>query len=106
MSECPDCGEGLMWAGLGGWVPHTDREHAATRRRLVRYAARLMRERAAVLAGHQVGIWFTQDAAWFVCSCGATGPARHNTPYASGSAHARSDAHTHLTTTTRPKEQR
>jgi hypothetical protein len=89
VSHCPDCDQPTIWGGMS-WHRHTDRQHAATRQRLTRYAARLLRERAAVLAGHRVTIRFTATVAWVECACGHTGPPQCD------SAYARGDGHDHL----------
>jgi hypothetical protein len=86
---CPVCDRPQLWGGMG-WVPHTDRQHAADRGRLLRCAARLMRERMAVRAGHRIILRLTATAAWFECACGASGPQRID------SAYARRDGHQHL----------
>jgi hypothetical protein len=78
-----------IWGGMD-WHPHTEEQHAGTRRRLVRHATRLLAERAAVLAGHHITIRFTATTAWAECSCTWTSL---NWPY---SEYARSDGHEHL----------
>ena len=93
MSHCPDCDLPTIWGGMS-WHRHTDRQHAATRQRLTRYAARLLRERAAVLAGHRVTIRFTTDHAWFECAWGTAGRLWPD------SAYARGEGHDHLATIT------
>jgi hypothetical protein len=41
MSECPECGQPLAWAGTG-WAAHTDRYHEGVRRRLYGAVRRLV----------------------------------------------------------------
>jgi hypothetical protein len=89
VSHCPECDRPLLWGGMSS-VPHTDAQHAADRARLLRYAARLLRERIAASSGHRIVLRFTADAAWFECACGASGLARVD------SAYARRDGHQHL----------
>jgi hypothetical protein len=89
MSDCPECDRPLLWGGMSS-VPHTDAQHAADRARLLRYAARLIRERAVARSGHQVRLRFTATAAWFECACGKTGQPRCDSTY------ARRDGHQHL----------
>jgi hypothetical protein len=90
VSYCPECDLPLTWDANGAWIPHTDRQHAEPRGRLIEHADRLMRERTAVLNGHQVTIRFTQTCAWFECTCGARGMVRCDSTY------ARRDGHDHL----------
>jgi hypothetical protein len=85
MSDCPECDEPLIWSGMN-WMPHTDRRHAATRRRLISHLAKKLRARAAVKAGHLVAIRFTATEAWFECACGGKGPMQSNSSYARGDA--------------------
>lgn len=85
MDGCNECDEPLLWGGMG-WVPHTDRQHAAARRRLVRHLAIKLRARAATKAGHNIAIRFTAEAAWFECACGAKGPCRSDSSYSRGDA--------------------
>jgi hypothetical protein len=85
MDDCVECGERLLWGGMS-WVPHTERQHAATRRRLIRYLSRRLRARASMAAGHRITIRFTADWAWFECSCDASGTLQVDSTYASGDA--------------------
>ena len=87
--RCDVCDRPLLWGGMD-WVEHTPEHHEADRRRLVRYASRLMQERLAVVAGHKVTIRFTADLAWAQCSCPWQGLAWFY------DANARSDGHNHL----------
>lgn len=87
MDGCTECGEPLLWGGMG-WVPHSERQHAAARRRLRLHLARKLQARAAVRAGHHVTIRFTAEWSWFECACGNRGQLRCDSHYSRGDAFA------------------
>lgn len=70
--RCDVCDGPLLWGGMD-YVEHTDQQHDMMRRRLVRYAMRVMQEKIAVGLGHTVVIRFTQEVSWPECSCGWVG---------------------------------
>ena len=89
MSACAECDLPQIWGGMD-WHPHSAEQHDRMRRRLARHMLRLLAERVAAQAGHQVTIRFTVLLAWAECSCGWRGL---NWP---DSSYARGDGHDHL----------
>jgi hypothetical protein len=45
--ECPECGRIRFWGGTG-WLPHTERQHQAIRRALLRTVARILAQECYV----------------------------------------------------------
>lgn len=80
--DVPCCDAPRMWGGTAGLLPHTDEQHARTRRMHIRTVHHRLIRRAGTLTDHQVTIRFTASVAFFGCSCGISGPLRGHSWFA------------------------
>lgn len=90
VNTCTECYETRYWAGMSGWLPHTDEFHAGVRRRKLTQLRDKLCEQLARKAGCVVTLLFSTDVASAVCTCGW-----HGSVYARVTW-SRIEAHIHL----------
>jgi hypothetical protein len=58
----------MLWGGMGS-VPHTEEQHAFTRRMRITSIYDALCMQVANRTGHEVTVRFTADTVWTECSC-------------------------------------